>query len=261
MITKNGSHMATLLVIMALALTGISCGMSGIPFLSTETPTPTATFTPSPTPTPTFTPTETPTATPLPTGVSVEKQEDGSTLFRDFDNKYQLVLAEEWVPIPFDQDELGELVNQLSQNNPKLKEAAEAFQNLDPDIFRLVALNQNQNYFVNGGAPNINISALEDKVMASMPLSFVTGALEESFTQRGTKVISTDVNIIDNANGVEVQFLDIEQEVSGIKIVQRLIVFQSDGNLILVAVTTSDRFKADVFASANLIGESIKRLK
>lgn len=258
---KNRPSPLPILVILLLGLTGISCGVSGIPFLATETPTPTATFTPSPTPTPTSTPTLTPTATPLPTGILIEPQADGSTLFSDFDNKYQLILAEEWIPIPFDQGELGTLVDQLSQDNPKFKDAAEAFKDLDPDVFRLVALNQNPDYLENGGAPNISITALADKVLASMPLSFVTGALEESFAQRGTKVVSTGVNTIANSNGVEVEFLDIEQDASGIKVFQRLVVFQTEDKLILITVTTSENFKAEVFASADEIGASIKLLK
>lgn len=258
---KNKSSRSLMILVMLLVLTSISCGVSSLPFLATETPTSTATFTPSPTLTPSSTPTLTPTATPLPTGVQTEEQADGSTLFNDYDNKYQLVLPKEWVVIPFDQDELGVLVDELSKDNPKFEDAAAAFKNLDPDVFRLVALNQDKKYFESGAVPNVNITAIENDVLSAMPLSFVVGALEESFKQGGTKVVSEGVNTIDNLNGVEIEYLDIEQEANGLKIAQRLLVFQSNGKLILVTLTAPVDFKADVFASGDLIGASIELFK
>jgi hypothetical protein len=248
------------LFVMLLALTSISCGVSNLPFLATETPMPTMTFTPSPTSTPSSTPTPTiaPSATPLPTGVQNEEQSDGSTLFNDYDNKYQLVLPEEWVAIPFDQNELGVLVDQLSKGNPKFKDAAEAFKNLDPNVFRLVALNQNKKYFETGAVPNVNITALENSVLSAMPLSFVTGALEESFKNNGMQVVSEGVNVIDNPNGVEIEFLDIEQEANGIKIAQRVIVFQSNNKLIMITLTAPESFRDEVFTYADVIGASVK---
>lgn len=258
---KNKGFRVLTVLVMLLALTSISCGVSGLPFMATETPTPTATFTPSPTPTPSSTPTLTPTATSLPTGVQTEEQADGSTLFNDYDNQYRLVLPEEWVVIPFDQGELGALVDELSKDNPKFEDAAAAFKNLDPDVFRLVALSQNKKYLEGGAVPNMNITALEDKVLSAMPLSFVTGALEESFKQSGMTVLTEGVNTIDNPSGIEIEFLDIEQETNGIKIAQRLIVFQANGKLILVTLTAPIDFKAEVFASGDVIGASIELLK
>jgi hypothetical protein len=257
---KNKAVRVLSIVVMLLALTSISCGVSNLPFLATETPTPTMTFTPSPTSTPSSTPTPTivPSATPQPTGVHNDKQEDGSTLFSDYDNKYQLMLMEEWVAIPFDQGELGALVDQLSKDNPKFKDAAAAFRNLDPDVFRLVALNQNKKYFETGAVPNMNITALDNNILSTMPLAFVTGALEESFKKNGMKVVSEGVNIIDNPNGVEIEFLDIEQEVNGIKVAQRIIVFQSNGKLIMITLTSPENFKEEVFTFADAIGASVK---
>ena len=162
---------------------------------------------------------------------------------------------------PFDQGELGTLVDNLSKDNPKFKDAAAAFKNLDPNVFRLVALNQNKKYFESGAVPNLNITALENDLLSAMPLSFVTGALEESFKKNGTKVVTEGVNTIDNPNGVEIEFLDIEQEANGVKIAQRLIVFQSNGKLIMVTLTAPDTFKADVFTYADVIGASIEFLK
>jgi len=89
----------------------------------------------------------------------------------------------------------------------------------------------------------------------------VTGALEESFKQSGMTVLTEGVNTIDNPSGIEIEFLDIEQETNGIKIAQRLIVFQANGKLILVTLTAPIDFKAEVFASGDVIGASIELLK
>lgn len=258
---KNNNVRIMTVIAMLFTLTSISCGVSSLPFLATETPTPTATFTPSPTPIPSSTPTLAPTATPLPTGFQSEEQADGSILFTDYDNLYRLVLPAEWVIIPFNQDELGVLVDELSKDNPKFEEAAAAFKNLDPDVFRLVALSQNQKYFDAGAVPNINITAIDDDVLAAMPLSFVTGALEESFKQNGMTVVSEGVNTIDNPNGIEIEFLDIEQETNGMMIAQRLIVFQSNGRIIMITFTAPNDFKAEVFAFGDVIGASIEPIK
>jgi hypothetical protein len=190
-----------------------------------------------------------------------EEQADGSTLFSDYDNKYQLILPEEWVAIPFDQDKLGALVEKLSEDNPKFKDAAEAFKNLDPNVVRVVALNQTKKYFETGAVPNVSITALENEILSAMPLAFVTGALEESFKNNGMTVVSEGVNTIDNPNGVEIEFVEVQQEASGMKLAQRILVFQSNKKLIMITLTAPEKFKADVFTSGDAIGASVKLLK
>jgi hypothetical protein len=97
--------------------------------------------------------------------------------------------------------------------------------------------------------------------MSSMPLSFVTGALEQEFTKSGLKVLTSGVNEIDNSHGVEVEYIDIEQKISGIKTMQRVIVFQSDGSLCMITITTLPQFSKDIFAAGDAIGASIELLK
>src|SRR6266508_6408975 len=99
---KVVQRFSILIVIVTFAI--LSCsGVADISNLfATETPTPTNTFTPTSTftPSPTPAPTQTPSPTPLPTGINIEEQSDGSTLFIDYDNKYQLVLPSDWLIIP-----------------------------------------------------------------------------------------------------------------------------------------------------------------
>jgi hypothetical protein len=69
------------------------------------------------------------------------------------------------------------------------------------------------------------------------------------------------VNEINNAHGVEVQYIDIEQKVKGIQTMQRVIVFQTEGRLCMITVTTLPQFSKDIFAAAETMAASIEVLK
>jgi hypothetical protein len=263
---NNKSIFKLALFISVVALASLACGMSDIGgIFATETPTPTATYTPTstltPSPTPTSTPTRTPTATPLPTGVRSEEQADGSTLFIDYDNKYQLALPSGWIVIPIDQDGLSDLLDDVSQENPDLAETAQAFNGLDPDVFRMAALYADPQLASSGFGTNITVTAFKDDLMSSMPLSFVTGALEQSFIDGGAKVLTQGVNPIENDKGVEIEYLDVEQISDGVEIVQRLVVFQVNEALMVITITVPSQFKDDVLPVSDVVGSSIELLK
>lgn len=260
MARKNGFRIL-LLITSILSLVILSSCQGGFSLFATATPTPTLTPTPTFTPSPTPTATNTPTPTPLPTGVDIQVLSDETNLFVDYDNKYKLVLTNEWVILPLDKDDLNDMLAELGKQNPDLAKSAEAFKDMDANVVRMVALNDNPDYLAHGFASNINITALDNPVLSSMPLPFVTGALEESFKQQGMKVLTTGVNSIDNVHGVEIEYIDIEQSLQGIKIQQRLIIFQANKKLIMLAVSTSPQFKDEIFKVAEAMGTSIEFLK
>jgi len=263
---KHKGLLYLLFSVSALAAASLSCGVSDVSNLfATDTPTPTLTFTPTltstPSPTATSTPTRTPTSTPLPSGISTEKLSDGSTLFIDYDNRYQMTLPEEWVIIPIAKEDLEVVLEELGREDPDIAQAAQAFKNLDSDVLRMAALNRNAEYLVGGYASNITVTAIDEPVFAVMPLSFITGALEESFTQQGIKVLTTGMNVIENASGAEVEYMDVEQTLSGIRVLQRIVVFQSNEKLILVTISTTQQFKDKIFQMAEQIGSSVELIK
>jgi hypothetical protein len=262
----NKRFAGALIVVGILALASAACGVSSVTGLfATATPTPTLTFTPTPTftpsPTPTFTPSPTATSTPLPTGVLTEPLADGTNRFTDYDNKYSLVLSGDWIIIPIQKDELEALLNKLSQDNPNLVDSAKAFQDLDPKVIRVVALNGNTEYFASGYASNLNITAIDDATLSALPLSFISGALEESFKQQGMTVLTEGVNTVENNNGVEMEYIDIEQDFGGEKIQQRLLLFKSDDKLIMITISTISQFKDAVLEQGKEIGLSVELLK
>jgi len=255
-----------LLVMGLLMLASLACSTSSLSnLIATATPTPTLTFTPTPSftpsPTATFTPTPTATSTPLPTGVLIEPLTDGTNRFTDYDNQYTLIFSSDWINIPIQKDQLDAMLEELSKDNPNLVASAKAFQNMDPEVIRMVALNGNMDYYAKGYVANINITAIEDATVSAFPLPFISGALEESLTQQGMKVLTNDVNTIENAHDVEMEFIDIEQQLSGTKIQQRMIIFKSDGKLIMITTSTIAQFKDTIFGDAVEIGKSVELLQ
>ena len=204
---KQKKSIQTLSLFVAiLVLATLACqGGAGLNPFATETPTPTLTFTPSPTtmpsPTATQTATQTSSPTPLPSGAITEEQSDGTTLFVDYDNQFQLNLPDAWLVIPLSSDDITDILEKLSEENPEFKGTAEAFAQMDPDLIRVIAVNEDTKYLVNGFSTNLTVTAVEDKVMSSMPLDFVTGVVEESLKQGGATIISNEALAADNAHG------------------------------------------------------------
>lgn len=269
----NKKHSLRLIAFIGIvALTVMSCGTFDLgSIFATQTPTPTLTFTPTPTftpsPTPTLTPTptRTPTPTPLPTGVGSEKQADGSTLFIDYDNQYQLIIPNNWVAIPLTTEDLAGVLQELSKDNADIKSIAETFSQMDPDIVRLLAVNKDNKYTTNGFATNITIIAIDDRLLSSMPLDFVSGSLEESMRQENAKIISSFEPASANPQGVEFTQFEFEQTsptAAGTRVRVRsgTLLFQSGGKLIMIQLATLQQFSAELMPVLKQIGNSIERL-
>ncbi len=110
---------------------------------------------------------------------------------------------------------------------------------------------------MNTFASNLNITAYADQLLGSMPLEFVTGALEEQFQKNGIKVLTNGVNVVENSHGINIEYIDTERTVKGSKIVQRVLVFQSNQKLVMIAFTTLPQFSKDVSSEGHVIGSSI----
>lgn len=268
---KNHFNKAYVVVIAFIfVFATLACNASSVTNLfATPTPTPTntPTITPSPTITPTSTPTETPvptlTPTPLPTGLNTEKQSDDTVLLTDYDNQYNFVLPANWTVIPLSGKDMEKMLDIFADKNPSMKDTADAFRELDPNIIRVIALNNDAKYFVNGFATNMTVTVLEDKMLSAMPLAFVTGAIEESMKQSGSKVITNDVNIVESANGVEVGVIEAENSITtatGSKVTarSRILLFQSDGKLVMINLTCPKQFMAELSPELDKIAQSVE---
>lgn len=266
---KNKGAVKFGIFILILALASISCGVSDLPFLATETPIPTSTFTPTPTstpsPVPTSTPTDLPTPTPFPTGALVEEQADDSTLFIDYDNLYQFVIPADWFVIPLSTGDIADILATLAEESPELSESAELFSQLDSDLIRVIALNNDPKYIANDFASNLSVTALEDKLLSSMPIDFVTGAVEEQLAQQGATLLSEHELPVVNSNGVEIGAFSFEQSSltatgASIQIRSRTIIFQSNGKLIMMQLVTPLQFGDELLPKLDEIADSVKLL-
>lgn len=265
---KNKNLYRRTVFVMILALAGISCRVVNIPFLATETPTPTVTFTPTSTatstPTPSSTPTPVPTATHPSTGIWADEQPDGSSLVTDYDNQYRFVMAGEWTIIPLSTDDLSEILAELAGENPELAQTAELFKQLDPDVIRVVAVNNDPKYATDGYATNLNVAAIEDQFASSMPISFLAGGFEQSFAQGGAVNITSESRT--NNNGVEIGIIEYSQNTpttagASVNVRARMIFFQVKGKLIMITLATHQQFSEEIFASLDDLTETIELMK
>ncbi len=253
--------------VLCLSLAGMSCGFSDVStFFATETPTPTQTFTPSPTPTPSATPTQTQSPTPAPTGVETHEGSGGTTVFIDYDNKFQLTLPSDWFIIPLSAKDITEILNSMAEENPELKASADAFKNLDPDVIRVIAVNKDSKYMVKGFSSNLTITAVKDKFLAGLPVSFVTGFLEEEMEKNGVTIVEMDELVITSASGVEIGVMEFIQDTptatgGTISAQSHMLVFQTSGALIMVQLVTPKEFAGELFPIMDDIAESITLLK
>jgi len=255
-------------LIMIFMLATVSCQGGGFSFFATDTPTPTLTFTPTPTftPSPTATPTQTPSPTPVPTGAEVLDQPDGSMVFIDYDNKFEITLPADWFILPLSAKDIGDIMSEAESENPDLQEAVEAFKQLDPDVIRVIAINKDSKYIYRGFSSNISVTALKDELLSAMPVVFVTGVLESQLEQGGATIVPVENLSITNSNGVEVGLLEFKQTAptaSGANITaqSKVLIFQAGGALINIQIAVPEQFASELFPVMDAIAESIKVLE
>jgi len=258
---------ASIITLLLLAMAGISllsCNLTNT-FFATPTPTTTntPTITPSPIPTNTATPTTTP--TPVPTGVTTENQADSSILFIDYDNKYRLSLPSDWTVVSFNLESISDNFAIFADENPDFAEAVKAFEMLDEDMVRAIALNNDPKFVRDGFATNLTIVAIEEPILTSMPIAFIVSALEDGLVQGGAKIL-TDANVTKNIEDIEIGIIEVENVVptaSGKNVSEssRILVFLSENKFIMVQLATQNQFRDELFPTMDYIKDSISLLE
>lgn len=202
----------------------------------------------------------TPTATPRPTGVTSEKQADGTTFIIDYDNRYQLDLPVDWIVIPLTMDDLTETLEQASKEDPDFTGMAKAFKEMDPDIIRLIGLNANRKYTSAKTPTMLTITAFSDAIASTMPMAFVTAMIEDNILT-GASDLSWDV--INNKNGVEVGIVNGIKTITApngrrVVVAEQVVAFQTKDKLIILDVVTPREFENDILPPFEEIIDSIK---
>ena len=52
---------------------------------------------------------------PLPGGVRTEEQAEGTALFTDYDNKYQLAISENWIVLLLSLEDMADILQKMSE--------------------------------------------------------------------------------------------------------------------------------------------------
>ncbi len=262
---RNKSIRRSNVFIMSLALILLACqGVGSFNPFATATPTPTATFTPTPTftitPSPTATATQAPTATPRPTGIAVEEQTSGESLVTDYDNNYQFLLPSKWKVVFSTQEDLQQAIDFVRKKDPEYAKMVESFKDVDPDIFRLVAVNIDRKYVSSKFPSALTINAFNDPLASSMPMEFVTAMIEDNILKGAT---STSWDVISNANKVEVATVRGIRTITapnGIHatVAELVIAFRANKKLVVIEIATPKEFKEAILKPFDNIIDSIK---
>ncbi len=264
---RNTGSQKFSIFILVLVLTVLSCqSVAGFNPFATATPTPTLTFTPSPTVTPSPTPSQTPSPVPLPTGIITEEQSDGTTLFVDYDNKYQLNIPAAWFVIPLSSDDIADILKELSEKNPAFEDTAELWSQLDSDVIRVIAVNESKKYIFNGYSTNLSVTAMEDKLLSSMPLDFVTGAMEESLKQQGATLIPNQELAANNTHSVEIGSFEYQQAAltasgASVQIHAKALIFHAGGKMIMIQLAVPKQFAKELLPVMDQIEDSVQLME
>ena len=251
--------------IMILALTVLACqGASRLNPFVTATPTPTVTFTPTitPSPTPSPTPTYTPTATPLPTGRVKEVQPDGSTLFTDYDGKYQVTFPEDWTVVIFDKDDITRILNNLPEQEKNVSELIESLKKTDVNnLIRVVGYNfkVRQNVYT----PIINIVYDTNPISTALSLDGLIDVTASYLPSLNAKLINSEVK--ETSSGIKIGTIESQWtlKASGgqkINLLQKQVFFKSGEGVVYITFGTLKDAKVDLKPDLEKLIESIQLL-
>jgi hypothetical protein len=253
-------------LILIFSFVALTCNSTaGLPNpFATGTPSPTTTPTSTPSPTPTLTPTITP--TPLPTGSLKKVQSDGTTLFTDYDNKYEIVFPSGWTAISLTTDDLNNLLDLASKNNPGLENTITALKGLDPNVFRIFVFDFRSEHMVNGYPASINIAAQSNTVMNGMSLQNIVDQTEQSLPQiyKGIKVLSSKVT----KTGSNIPIGVIEMNLSfatgtgsKVPVYEQLVILKMPEVVVTVTLAVPTSKKAILVPEFKVVIDSIKLLE
>jgi hypothetical protein len=201
-----------------------------------------------------------------PTGVETQEQSDGSTVFTDYDNKFEITLPAGWFILPLSAEDIGDIMDRASTENPDLQKAVEAFKQLNPDVIRVIAINEDSKFIYRDFSTNLSVTALQNELLSQMPVAFVTGVLESQLEKGGATIVPVENLVITNSNGVEIGLLEFKQSApttSGATITaqSRVLVFQTGHALINIQLATPEQFTGELFPVLDEIAASIKVLE
>lgn len=234
-------RISLLYLFLMLTTVSFSCGLNladmGVPFIPTQTLTPTATK--IPTPTPTYPPKFETSGTTF----SIEVRENGTTLFFDNELGYQLEFSPEWLLVPNDESSWNDALAVVDQT---LSDATLEDLNQVSNLagLRLVALDYTMAFSNNEpNMANVIVSYQPDPAIGTYELADL---LDDNASTIPTLVPGTSVSYQDirtNSNGVEYAKMIIDQpasDSSSVDLRQVALMVKLDEGLLVITCTVEE---------------------
>jgi hypothetical protein len=226
---KKRGLFATLILLTA----ALACVIPGTQTASTIPPTPdtrlgtmvaetvsaavelTALAVPTETPPPTATPE--PTVTPTPeisgAGSTLTAQDDGSTLFVDERAGYQLTVPTGWLAVRVNEQEYFDAFQLSVLANERLQSTLQSIQTQDPNTFRLLVVDIDEEHIQNDIVTNVNL-IWDPQTVISFESEEELQAIAAELPAAVNGLTVSSVNIIVPLNGAP--YGEIQSEISGL---------------------------------------------
>lgn len=264
-----------LIALLVLAATALACAVPGMPTAAPlATPTPdtrleimvaetvsaalelTKQAAPAPTDIPpTSTPEPTATSTPelASAGSSLTKNEDGSFTFVDERGKYEVTVPMQWTPLRVNQQELLDAWLLPEASNPAIQRSLGTIQEQDADLFRLFALDVNEEHVDGGFVTNLNLlwdQAEELSLPSDVRLKELAASLPGSI--EGAEVLTTEV--LSTKNGTSYGVITARtpattQDGVDVVIFQKLVFFDLPVGTLSISLSTTETWQDTVTPS------------
>lgn len=183
------------------------------------------------------------TATPS-AETTLDKNEDGSNIFTDFLGGYQLTVPAPWLALRIDSPEYDAALTLPEASNPAIQRSLSTIQAQDPDVFRLFALDVNEEHLDGGFVTNINL-VWDQQEKLSLPndarLAEIADALPSAV--EGTEVLYFEVRTSQSGvpyGVITSQMRGVTQDGTNLVIRQKMVFFDLPVGALSITLSTTE---------------------
>lgn len=199
------------------------------------------------------------TATPAADSI-LEKNADGASAFTDALGKYRVTIPMEWLVVRANSPEFLEALTLPEASNPAIQRSLDTIQKQDPNLFRLFALDINEEHLDGGFVTNVNFlwdQAEELSLPSDVRLKEIAASLPSAIA--GTEVLTTE--ILTTKSGIEYGVITSRtpattQDGAAVVLSQKLVFFDLPVGTISITLSTTETWKDTVTPSFDEIIES-----
>lgn len=210
----------------------------------------------TPEPTPTL-----PAATPTPAAESVlDMNADGTHTFTDLLGGYQLTIPMQWLTVRINAPEFLDAWLLPEASNPAIQRSLGTIQAQDPNLFRLFALDINEEHIDGGFVTNVNLvwdQQMEVTLADDTDLKTIAASLPASL--KGAEVTGTELKATKNETPygiITARTPVVTQDGASVVMLQRLVYFDLPVGTLSITLSTTETWQETVEPSFDAIIES-----